>query len=131
MMSGAKTRLASARIEPEVAHQLPRIAEPADVADRSHEACRDRQIDAGDRHQPLDGAVVERSLGNLAVKDGKVLAEPVEFPQMAVDRLPFVVGQRLARQPCPPRPIEQVRVRTVRNEMRMQNCMHFGVVAGT
>ena len=128
MMSGAKTRLANARIEPEVAHQLPRIAEPADVADRSHEACRDRQIDAGDRHQPLDGAVVERSLGNLAVKDGKVLAEPVEFPQMAVDRLPFVVGQRLARQPCPPRPIEQVRVRTVRNEMRMQNRMHFGVV---
>jgi hypothetical protein len=53
------------------------------------------------------GAVVERPLGDLAIKDGEVFAEPIEFSQMPVDCLAFVVRQPLAREPPPPWPIEQ------------------------
>ena len=60
------------------------------------------------------GAVVERALGDLAVENGKIFAEPTEFAPMPADRLPFVVGRRLALQPLPPQPIEQIGVRTLR-----------------
>jgi hypothetical protein len=46
-------------------------------------------------------------LGDLAIKDGEVFAEPIEFSQMPVDCLAFVVRQPLAREPPPPWPIEQ------------------------
>ena len=36
---------------------------------------------------------------DVAVEDGEVLAEPVELADVARDRRPLVVGQRLARQP--------------------------------
>ena len=97
----AQARLADPRIEPKVAHKLSRMVEPVDVADRRHDAGCDCQLDAGDGHQPLHGAVVERALGVLPIEDGKIFAEPIEFPQMAVDRLALVVRQFLAPEPCP------------------------------
>jgi hypothetical protein len=102
VMSGAESGLTHPRVQSEIAHQLPWAAEPADVADCRHDARRHRQIDAGDRQQPFDGAVVERALGDLAVENGKVVGEPIEFAQMSHDRLPFVLGQRLALEPLRP-----------------------------
>src|SRR5690349_20777303 len=76
MVSDAQARLAHTRIEPEVAHELPGMVEPVDVADGGHDAGRHRQIDAGDRYEPLDSAVVQSALGDLAIENGKVLAKP-------------------------------------------------------
>ena len=99
MMSGAEPGLTHPRVQAEIAHELTGALEPADVADRRHDAGRHRQIDAGDRHQPFHGAVVERAFGDLAVENGKVLGEPVEFAQMPDDRLSLVIGQRLTLEP--------------------------------
>ena len=123
MMSGAKPGLTHPRVQAEIAHELTRALEPADVADRRHDAGRHRQIDAGDRHQPFHGAVVQRALGDLAVENGKVLGEPVEFAQMPDDRLSLVIGQRLTLEPLPSQPIEELGVRALRNEVSVQDRM--------
>jgi hypothetical protein len=44
---------------------------------------------------------------------------------MPINRRPFVVGHRLACQPFPSAPIEQIRMRTLWDKMRMQDRVHF------
>jgi len=61
VMGSTEARLADARVEPEVAHQLLWALEPADVADRRHQPGRHRQIDAGDREQASDRGIVQRT----------------------------------------------------------------------
>src|SRR5512132_145992 len=58
MVGGTETRLPHARVKAEVAHQLLRAPEPADVADRRHQSGRYGQIDTRDRHQSPDRRVV-------------------------------------------------------------------------
>ena len=72
MTGRTQARLADTRVQPEVAHEFSRMAEPVDVADRRHEAGCDRQLDPGDGHQPLHRAVVECSLGDLPIEDGEI-----------------------------------------------------------
>ena len=79
VMGGAETGLAHARVEPEIAHQLLRAGETADIADRRHQPRRNRQIDTGDRHQPLDRHIVQRTLRDLAVEDVEVLGETIKL----------------------------------------------------
>ena len=79
MMSSTETGLADTRVEAEVVHQLLWAREAGDIADRRHQSRRHRQIDAGDRHQPLDRRIVQRALCNLAVEEVEVLAEPVKL----------------------------------------------------
>lgn len=57
--------------------------------------------------------VVERALGDLPIEDGKIFAEPIEFPQIAVDRLALVVRQFLAPESCPSPLIKQISVRDI------------------
>ena len=64
---------------------------------------RDGEIDAGDRHQPLDRRIVQRTLRDLAVEQVEILSQAVELTDMPLDRRAFVVGDRLARQPGPAR----------------------------
>ena len=92
MMGGPEAGLAHAWVQSEIAHELSWALEPADVADRRQNARRHGQIDAGDRQQPLHSAVVEGAFGDLAVENGKVLGQSVEFAQVPDDRLPLVVG---------------------------------------
>jgi hypothetical protein len=65
----------------------------------------------------LHRAVVERSFGDLPIENGEILAEPIEFAQMAINRLALVLRQVLTPQPCPPPLIEQIGVRTIRDQM--------------
>ena len=98
--------LPDTRVEPEVAHQLLRAGEAADVADRRDEPGRDRDVDAGDREQPLDRRVIDRRASrDLAVEHVEILAEPVQLAQVPLDRGPLVVGQRPAwpARPAPAR----------------------------
>ena len=130
VMGGAETGLAHARVEPEIAHQLLRAGETADIADRRHQPRRNRQIDTGDRHQPLDRHIVQRTLRDLAVEDVEVLGETVKLTDMPLDRGALVVGNQLARQPCPAAPVEQIRVRTLRDQMRMQDRVYLVLEPG-
>ena len=60
MLGQTKTRLAHPRIEPDIAHELLRRGEAADVADRGDEACGHDDVDAGDGQQALDGRVLDQ-----------------------------------------------------------------------
>ena len=125
MMGGAKTGLAHARIEPEVADQLLGTLEAGDIADRRHQPGRHRQIDAGDREQSPDRRVIQRALGDLPVKDREILAKPIELAHMPLDREPLIVGHRLARQPVPAAAVEQIGMRTLRDQVRVQDRVHL------
>ena len=125
MVSGAEPRLAHTRVEAEVTHQLLRAREAGEIADRRHQSHRNREIDADDRHQPLDRRIVQHTLRNLSVEEVEVLAKVVKLANVPLDRGALVIGQGLARQPRPPRAVEQIRVRALRNQMRMQDRMHL------
>ena len=66
-MGGSEARLADARVQTEVAHQLLRGGEAVHVADRGHQAGRHRQIDAGDGHQAGDRRIVQRRGRDLLI----------------------------------------------------------------
>ena len=65
-------------------------------------------------------------LRNLPVKHAEILAQPVEFANMPLDRGPLVVRQRLPRQPVTTEPPEQVgmRARGIRCACRIE-CTSF------
>ena len=125
VLGSAEPRLAHPRVQAEIAHQLLRAGEAADVADRRHEPGGYREIDAGDRDQALDRCIVERALGDLLVKHAEVLAQPVQLAHVALDRGPLVIRQRLAGEPGATEAPEQIGVRTARDQMRVQDRMHL------
>jgi putative transposase len=92
VMSGTQSRLPHSWVQTKVTHQLPGTLEPADVADRRHDPGGDREVDACDRHQPLDRQIIEGALGNLAIEDVEIFGKPVEFTDVPVDGAAFVVG---------------------------------------
>ena len=100
--------LAHARVEAEVADELARRGEAADVADRGHERRRGLHVDARDGHQPQDLRPGERLLGDLAIERGDLGVEEVDLAQAAVECQPLVDGQLQPRQPAPARLAERV-----------------------
>jgi hypothetical protein len=121
MLGKAKAGLPDPRVETEVADQLLRAREAADVADRRDQACRDRDVDPGDGQQAPHGRIVDGGLCDLVVQHGEVLAEAVELAQVPLDRGPLVVRKDLTCEPGSPRPIEQLGVRARRDQMRREN----------
>ena len=87
--------------------------------------CGRRQVDAGDGQQPVDRLVFDRALSDVAVEGVQILTEPVELADMADDRRPLILWQRLAREPLPARPVEEIGVRALRDEVRVQDRMHL------
>jgi len=61
----------------------------------------------------------------LPVEHVQILREPVEFADVPIDRRLFVDRQRLPRQPVPTAPVEQVGMRTTRNQVRVQDRMYL------
>ena len=92
-----------------------------DVPDRGCQAGRDREVDTRDRDQPLDGRVSQRAVRNGCVEHRQIFAKPVEFAQVALDRDPLIVRKGLARKPSTADAAEQIRVRTMRNEVGVQD----------
>ena len=90
VMGSSQSRLPHPRVQPEIAHQLLRAVEPADVADRRHDAGGDRQIDAGDCHQSIDRGIVHGVLRDLAVEQGQVFRQPVKLTDVLIDRSAFI-----------------------------------------
>lgn len=125
MVGGSQTGLAHTRVQPEVAHQFLRRLEPVDAADRRHQPGCNSQIDTGDGQQPPDRFILQRVLGDVAVEHGKVLSEPVQLADMALDRDAFVLRHRLAGQPVAAALVEEIGMRAFRDQMRMQDGMHL------
>ena len=105
-MGRSQSRLPYPRVQPEVAHQLLRTFEPADVADRRNDPGCDREVYARDRHQSSGRGIVDRDLCNLAIEDGQVFREPVKLTPVPIDGEPLVIRQRLTGQPCPAAHVE-------------------------
>ena len=72
-----------------------------------------------------DRGIVDRDLCDLAVEDGQVLRQPVQLPHVSLDGCALVVRQRLTGQPRPAARAEQIRMRALRDQMRMQDRMHL------
>ena len=102
-----------------------RAREAADVPDRRHQPGRYDQVDAGDGHQSLHGAVLDHLLGNFAVQDLEIFGQPVQFPQVSRDSFRCVGRQGLADQPASAHPAEQVRMRTRRDQIGVKDRMHL------
>ena len=125
MMGRTKPRLAHPRVQPEVAHQFLRRAEPIDAANRRHQPGCHRQINSGDGQQPLGRLIFQSVLGDVAVEDGKVLSKPVQLADMARDGEAFVFRHWLAGQPVAATLVEEIGMRTFRDQMRMEDGMHL------
>ncbi len=125
-MGDSQSRLPHPRVQPEIAHQLLRAAEPADVADRRHDPGGDCQIHAGDRHQSVDRGIVAGVLCDLAVEQGQVFGQPVKLTNVPVDRCALIVRQLLSGQPRPAAGVEKIGVRALWDQVRMQiECTSF------
>ncbi|MER9714117.1 hypothetical protein NKJ13_28475 [Mesorhizobium sp. M0174] len=61
----------------------------------------------------------------IPVEGRQVLGKPIEFAHMPLDREPLIVGHWRARQPGAPADVEQIGVRTLRDQVRMQDRMHL------
>ena len=107
-----KPGLVNPRIEPDIAHQLLRGVETMDVTNRGNQPGGGGEVDTGNRQQSPDRGIIADRLGDFPVEPLQVLAEPIEFTQVALNGGPFVIRERLARQPSPPPVAEQIGVRT-------------------
>jgi hypothetical protein len=90
---GREAGLAHACVQAEVADQALGRFEAADVADRRDQRRRGRDVDAGDRHQPLDVGAGQRVLGEVAVDAGDLCVEEVDLAQARREGVAFVDGQ--------------------------------------
>src|SRR5512133_3709351 len=85
VMGGSQSRLPYPRVQPEIAHQLLRAVEPADVAYRRHDPRGDGQIHAGDRYQSVDRGIIHCVLRDLTVEQGQVFRQPVKLTNVPID----------------------------------------------
>ncbi len=69
--------LTHAWIESEVAHQFLWRGEPTDIADCSHQADRDGDVDSRDRQQTMHLRIVQGRLRERSVDDRKVFTQLV------------------------------------------------------
>jgi hypothetical protein len=95
-------------VQAEIADQVPRRGEAANVADHRHQRRRGGGVHARDRHQPADLGRAQRGLGDRPVDPGELLSEEVELAQAGVERLPLVLGQLQRLKPSAARLAEQV-----------------------
>ena len=78
---------------------VARRGEPRDVTDRCDQRCRRRDVDAGDRHQPLRVRRAEHELRDLAVDQRDLRVEKVDLAQAALDGLLLLLGELVPGQP--------------------------------
>ena len=130
VMSGTQPGLPYPWVQAKVADEFPRALEPADIANCGHESSSDREVDACDCHQPLDCLVVEGALGDLAIEDVQVVCKPVKFAHMPLDCATFIVGHRLACQPRPAAGAEQICMRALRDQVRVQDRVNLVLETG-
>ena len=81
MHRGKAAGLADLRVQPEISHQLVRVSEAVEIADRGDDGHGDRDIDAGHAHQPARVVVVQRVVSEFPIDEGEFLAVEVQLAQ--------------------------------------------------
>jgi hypothetical protein len=123
---GTSSRLAHARVEPEVADQLGGRSEAAEVADCGHNRERDGHVDAGDRHQPLHFLAPDRDARELSLDQLQLLSVEVELAHKRLDRPALVRREILLAEPGTALATEQVGGRTARHQVVIRiDCTWF------
>lgn len=117
--------MAHARVQPEIAHQLLRALEATNVANGGQQAGCLCQIDAGDREQPLHSSILQRALRNLPLKFLKIFGQTIKLPDMPLNGGAFIGRHRLACQPIPATGVEQVSMRTFRDQVDVKDGMYL------
>ena len=125
MLGGPEAGLSYARVQADIADQLLRIGETADVTDRRDQAGSNNQVDAGDREQLLHCRITDGRLRDLSPENRQILAQPIEFAQVSFDRGALVIGDDLSCQPDPSQSPEQFGMRAWRDQIGMQDRVHF------
>src|SRR4051794_8405793 len=100
--------LADARIEAEVADELPLPGEAPDISDRGEERRGGDHVDARDRHQSPDLRRGQSVAGDLFLDLGDLLVEELDLAQTAIDRLALLDRQFDLPQPFAAGEAEQV-----------------------
>ena len=125
VMRGPKAGLAHAGVQPEIAHQLLRALEAADVTNRRHQARSHYQVDASDRQEPLHGRIVQRTFRNLPIKFLEIFRQTIKLPDMPLNGGAFIVGHRLACQPVPAAGVEQISMWALRDQVGVQDGVYL------
>jgi hypothetical protein len=118
---GTGPGLAHPGIEAEVADELARALEAADVADRGEEARGDDHVDAGHAHQPPDLAGLERALRDQSLDRGDLRVQELDLADRGVDGLALLDRQLDAGEPAPALDAEQVGDRWAADELAHQH----------
>lgn len=114
----------------EVADQPLGGLEAANVADRGDQCCRGRDVDAGDRHQPLDLDAGQRVLGEVLVDPGELTVEEVDLAQARRERVAFVDRQLELGEPSAAALAEQVAGRRATLEVSHEDAGYLVLDAG-
>jgi hypothetical protein len=125
MLGEAETRLPNAWIEADKLTSFCGDGKRRMSPIAAKKARRDDDVHPRYGQEPLDGRITESVLRHLAIQQFEILAKPVEFAKMPLDRPRLVVREWLAFQPRSPDLAEHVGMRTARNQMGVQNGMHL------
>jgi hypothetical protein len=125
-----QARLAYARVEPEVAHQLARRGEAGDITDGGQEANRDGCVHSRDRQQALQLRIREYGLPERSVDDGEILPKAIQFPQALLDGNPLIERQWLLSEPPPALLAKEIGRRAARDQVRGQYRVDLVLKAG-
>ena len=100
--AGPGPRLANSRVKAEIADELARVLEAADVTDRREKARGTDHVHAGHAHQPLDLRRGERVECDQPVDLADLAVEELDLAQRAVNALALLNWQfELSEEPQP------------------------------
>ena len=104
----ALTGLADLTIQAQVADELARAREAADVTDGREERRGDDHVDAGHGHQAFDVWPLQRVERDQPLDLGDLCVQKADLPQTGVDGLALLDGKSLFGQPPPALDAEQI-----------------------
>jgi hypothetical protein len=125
-----RARLTHAWVEAEVADEMPRRREPADVADRGKQGARGDEVDAREGQQPAQAGRAEYELSECPVDRSNFPVEEVDPAQAGLDHLALVCRQLLRGKPAPTSGAKQVGCRRASLEVADQDRVHLVLLPG-
>ncbi|MGF1598394.1 MAG: hypothetical protein ACFCVK_15925 [Acidimicrobiales bacterium] len=120
-MSRSGAGLVDLWVETQVAQELARALEAADVADRGHESRRGGEVDSRHGEQELNRAVLEGGSFDDLVETLELFAQELELAKARRHCLSLVIGQLDTIEPAQPLDPEQVRRTRSLNQIAVQH----------
>jgi hypothetical protein len=117
--------LAHARVEAEVADQLARGGEAADVADRGEQRGGGDEVHAGQGEQPPHLRRGQHLLGQRSLDQFDLAVEKLDLAQAGRDRLLLIGRQGLGGEPAASASTEEIAHRRLALEVAQQRRVHL------